>query len=344
MIFDNPSICPTPKYTFLNFWRVIMKKHTLFFLFLFVSVILWAAPSSMDQIEQKVNQIEKDQKEILHEIPSLERQQVLLDKKVTNLTDVIEASNSSINNSLTSTSNYLTVVSIILGLVAAALACYVTYLERKMTLMKDSVGEMCRTVSEKEKEVKKLVDEVNHDVEGLFKRIQREDTKAVLQRLVEVPEDIDNLIRSLFTRVLLPEDYLYLKKAFMKLKAQGTLAKPKEIVLNDNIRITAGIDPEDAYLAVFFQHFTGKAVEDTDLSDKIVAYFKDGLDLAFDNDVRMEIENLSKALSKKEADYDRKKVLRAFRDALSQSERTKDHPEYLELLREKVTDAQLWEE
>lgn len=319
-----------------------MMKPVLALLFSVISVTLWAAPSRVDQLEGKVEQMGKDMQGTEQAVKDLGNRENLLDEKVQHLTDIIQASNGSINNSLTATSNFLTVVTIILSILAAALALYVTYLERKMRSMKDAVEEMNKTVSEKEAEVKKLVEEINSNMEGLFKRIQREDTKAILKRLEEVPEDIDNLIHTLLTRVLLPEDYGSLKKAYMKLQERGTLVTPQTIV-NGDLEITAGLSPGQAYLSVIFQHFAGKAVEDADMREPIVGFFKDGLDLAFDNDVRKEIEDLAEALSKKDADYDRKAVLKAFQTALSQSERTKDHPEYLALLQEKVPDASLWE-
>lgn len=314
-------------------------KPVLVLLFSVISVTLWAAPSRVNQLESKVEQIGKDMQWTVQEVKALEDREELLEQKVTYLTEVIEVSNGSINNSLTATSNFLTVVSIILSILAAALALYVTYLERKMRSLKDAVVEMNKTVSEKEGEVKKLVEEINSNIDGLFMRIQREDTKAALKRLEEVPEDIDNLIHSLLTRVLLPEDYDSLKKAFIKLQKRGTLVDQQTVVQAD-FEIT---NTSQAYLAVIFQHFAGKAVEDADIREHIMGFFKDGLDMAFDNDVRKNIEDLGEALSRKDADYDRKAVLKAFQSALAQSERTKDHPEYPALLREKVTDATLWE-
>lgn len=129
----------------------------------------------------------------------------------------------------------------------------------------------------------------------------------------------------------------------MKLKEQGTIVKEQKAYESEEMVVTVGNTPEYEYHLVFFQHFLGKAIEDDDLRDKMVGYFKVGLDQAFDNDVRKEIQDLGVALSKKDATYDRQAVLTAYVKALSESERTKDHPEYKALLKEAVKDSGLEE-
>ena len=289
-----------------------------------------------------MEQLGKEKQEVMQSVTVLDNRQALLDQKVTNLMDVIEASNSGINNSLSATSLFLTIVSIFLSLAAAVVAFYVTHLERKMKSMKDSVEAMSAAVSQKELEVKELVDEVNNNLESLFKRLQREDTKAVLNRLVEVPEDIDNLDAILLTRTLLPEDYAVLKQAYGTLLKRGTIVGERRLYDNGQIEVTQGQDPKSTYLLVFFQHFVGQSIEDDEMREPIIAFFKEGLDAAFDNDVRKEIKDICSVLSKPAVSFDKSAVLTAFRKALAASDRTKGHPEYVQLLQESLHDDALW--
>jgi len=302
---------------------------------------LTAAPSKVQQLEEQVEQLTIKEGEDRQTLNRVQDREELMEERVDHLVEVIETSHAGINNAISASQSFLTVVSIIMGLIAAILALYVGYLGRKVRLMKDAVTDMNREMSVKENEVKSLVDQVNNDIGGLFEKIRREDTKAMLQRLTEVPEDISNLIPSFLSRELLPEDYTVLKTAYLKLKEQGTIVKERKAYESEAMEVTVGNAPEDEYLLVFFQHFLGKAIEDDDLRDKMAGYFKEGLDQAFDTDVRKETQDLGVALSKKDATYDRQAVLSAYAKALSESERTKDHPEYKDLLKEAVKDSGL---
>ena len=84
-----------------------MMKPVLALLFSVISVTLWAAPSPrVDQLEGKVEQMGKDMQGMEQVVKDLGNRETLLDEKVQHLTDIIQASNGSINNSLTATSNF----------------------------------------------------------------------------------------------------------------------------------------------------------------------------------------------------------------------------------------------
>ncbi|MBO2522585.1 MAG: hypothetical protein CW336_01830 [Bacteroidetes bacterium] len=276
----------------------------------------------------RIEQVNSENQEIIHFATVLQNRQEIIDQKVDNLVDIIEISNGNINNSLSSTNSLLTIVSIIIASIAAVLAIYVTYLERKIKFMKD-------IVSTKETEVKSLVDEINNDVYGLFIKIRREDTKAMLQRLVAVPDDISNLIETFLSRNLEKEDFFILKEAY-----QGLIKKGREKDKPGIDRLSKG----EEYLLLFFQHFVGMSVEDDFLEDRIVSYFKTGLNCAFENDIIKVINDLSEVLSNKKTKANRVKVVSELVKAFKVSINTQDHPEYLDMFKNKINDVELWEE
>lgn len=279
-------------------------------------------------LSARIDQVNSNNQEILHRTICMQDRQGLVEQKVDNLFDIISISNGSINNSLSSTNSLLTIVSIIISVIAAVLAIYVTYLERKIKHMKDAV-------TQKEIEVRSLVDEINDNINELYVKIRRKDTKTMLQRLVDVPDDISNLIEILLSRNLEKEDFLTLKKAYQSLVNKG---RDKD---NPGFgRQSLG----DEYLLLFFQHFVGLAVEDDYLKDKIVAYFNTGMNCAFDNDIIKVITDLGEVLSNKESKIDRRIILSELIKVLKTSYNTNDHPEYLDMLKDKIKDETLWEE
>lgn len=312
-----------------------MKHFLTMSILLSVAVSLAATPSHLNNLEEKVEVLNASKTEMLQSITRIQGQQDLLEERVGNLVEVINASNDNISNVLNASNSYLTVVSIVIGLLAAGLALYVTYLERKMKSMKDTVSQINQDILAKEAEVKLLVNQVNNDIGGFFVKIRREDTKAMLKRLSRVPEDITNMEDALLSRELETEDFLLLKQAYMTLIEKG---RDKDKV--GLFKSTKG----EQYLLLFFQHFSGLSVEDDFIRERIVPYFQRGLDCAFDNDVMKVIDDLGGVLGKNNTTFDRLDVLARFISALSRSTETKDHPEYLEMLKEKINDMQLWQE
>ena len=83
---------------------------------------------------------------------------------------------------------------------------------------------------------------IHENLSALYKDLRKEETNALLDRLVLEPKDISNLIRILFARELESDAYLKLKEAFLKLKGEE---------LND----VELVGYEQSYMCLFFQHF-----------------------------------------------------------------------------------------
>lgn len=320
-----------------------MRVRLCFVILLSFSTFLQAAPSRLDQLEGNVKELQTRIDEINDQLSSSKEKQELLDTHVLQLTRLIEASNSSINNSLDASSRFLTIVSIVIALLGVAVAGYVTYLSNKVKAMVETirqsgeyVSNINKEVSIKQKEVSELVDEVNNNIGSLYSRIRREDTKAFLNRLIEVPEDINNIIELLSARNLESEDFFLLRQAYLKLlEIEGVDNQLEDYSYSGGV---------DGYLSLFFQHFLGLSIEDDLLRDRIIGFFSEGLSCAFQNDIDNEIDSLGETLSKEKLSFDKVSVLSEFINALKNEPKTKDNPNYFQRLREKINDSALWEQ
>lgn len=286
-------------------------------------------------LEERIEQQSIEIQEINHSIGILEDRQELLGQKTNALVDIIEVSNGSISNSLSSTSLLLIILSVIFGVVAAGLAIYVTYLERKTKSLKDAVTETSKVVKEKETEVKALVNDINDNIDKLYQKVRREDTKSMLKRLVEVPDDISNLLDILLSRELESEDFVTIKEAY-----QNLINKGREKDCLGYFRQSLG----DEYLLLFFQHFPAMAIEDDFIGNKIIGYFKTGIACAFENDVLNIINEIGGVVSNKNTKANRSNVLYELLLALKTADNTKDNPKYIEMLKIKVNDDSIWDE
>lgn len=292
------------------------------FLFIFLLSILQAVPTNR-QLATELNSLQEQLQSQEQAISELAGSQQLTDKAVEQLSTVMEISNSSIGNALSATNTFIAIAALIVAVAAIVLGVYVYKMERKIKDMKD-------VVSKKEEEVKKLTDQINNDINGLFDRIRREDTKAYLKRLEEVPRDIANLGEILFTRQLIEEDFKTLKDAYLKLKRNKEDGKDCD-----------GVTYGEMYLSLFFQHFPGRALQDTELHEDIIFFFDYGVGAAFSNDIEKEVKEIGTVVSDKNVLTDRENILLLLRKAIAKSDYKNDET-VLKLLKDSVNDEELW--
>ena len=280
---------------------------------------------SAQQLATKVNELQERLEGQQQTIIELTASQQITDKSLGQLSDIVEMSNSSISNALSTTNLILAIIGIMVAVATIFLGLYVGYMERKIRAMSD-------VVSKKEEEVKNLTTEVNSNIDKLFIRIQREDTKAYLKRLVEVPRDISNICSILLARRLEEEDYDTLKKAYLALKKNH----------DDKKRVGPYGTSGQLYSSLFFQHFPGKSILDEDIHQDIIDVFVIGIQAAFKNDIRKEVKEIGTVLSKKNGLEDREEVLFRLRKAIALSVDYKGDAEIQQLLKKAVNDEELW--
>lgn len=292
-------------------------------LFIILCLFLQAVPTNRQLTERMdllQNQIQAQQQAV----SELAGSQQLTDKALDQLSTLVETTNSSINNTLSVTNIVIALAALIVAVAAILLGGYISRMERKIKTMSDEV-------TAKETEVKKLSTDINNNIDGLFERIRREDTKAYLKRLLEVPRDIANLGEILFTRQLIEEDFKTLKDAYLKLKRNKEDGKDCD-----------GMTYGEMYLSLFFQHFPGRALQDTELHEEIIFFFDYGVGAAFSNDIEKEVKEIGTVVSDKNVLTDRENILLLLRKAIAKSDYKNDET-VLKLLKDSVNDEELWE-
>lgn len=293
------------------------------FLFIFLFSILQAVPTNR-QLTIELNSLQEQVQEQQQTITGLKGSQELTDKAIEQISNLVEVSNGSISNTLSVTNIVIALAALIVAVAAILLGGYISRMERKIKTMSDEV-------TAKETEVKKLTTDINNNIDGLFERIRREDTKAYLKRLLEVPRDIANLGEILFTRQLIEEDFKTLKDAYLKLKRNKEDGKDCD-----------GVTYGEMYLSLFFQHFPGRALQDTELHEDIIFFFDYGVEAAFSNDIEKEVKEIGSVVSDKNVLTDRENILLLLRKAIAKSDYKNDET-VLKLLKDSVNDEELWE-
>ena len=244
-----------------------------------------------------------------------------LSSQVESLHNLVSHSNDVIANEIAAGDRYLALFSILFGVFGIILGIYVTWCTNKVKKMKLSMEEKERDILRISQIVEKTNTQIQSDISGLYDKLRREETKALLNRLIEVPEDISNLIDLLLSRNLAPNDYNLLKQAFETL--------PKEN------------SKTEYYLILFFQHFAGRSISDVDLRNQIVADFDSLILAAFKNDIIKSTNDMLEAL-KTMSDEDKLQVIAPYYKALKNS-KFKENSNLFDRIKSVLTNDQ-WQE
>lgn len=191
-------------------------------------------------------QIQDQVKENTQQINNVEDKMVNLNDNYKLLYDGAKNQNDQLGNQISFASYLLGGASFIFTILGIFLAWYINRQYEKIKEMKDTV-----------EGTKKYIDE--HSKE-LYRRIKRDETVELLNRLKEVPEDISNICPLLLSRDLLEEDYLYLKESYLKIK-------------DDSFSGQAVGD----YIVLLTQHFPYQSLKDTDLRINIIPFINTNL-------------------------------------------------------------------
>jgi len=192
----------------------------------------------------------------------LEENQKLLEQKQ----EDSDAINSHISNQISSSTFVIEGLALFFTIAGIALAIYINDAYEKVKIIKRDIGD-----------AKAYLDEYS---DLFYERVKRDDTRHILKRLIEVPEDIHNVIQPLLSRDLENQDFALLKQAYTS------------DVLTQN-------DKEN-YVLVFMQHFPYRSFMDEDLKepaygslrgDKLNQMFKRDIENLFDGVIKFLKEN-----------------------------------------------------
>ena len=198
----------------------------------------------------------------------LEETRKQLDERLSYQMRCNEEAMNSINTSISGASYALVIFAIIVGLGGVVLGVYITLVERKVRNLTYENKVVLETHIKIKDEVVKLDRNIKRNMAQLYNDLRKEETKALVERLVKVPEDIDNLFSNLASRELEVELFPLVKEAYREVKE------------------TPGLEfHEDQYLILCFQQFSALAMFDKDIQDEIEKRYSMVMNLSFRNDI-----------------------------------------------------------
>ena len=185
--------------------------------------------------------------------------------QINSQTSMLDTAFDGVSAEISASSNYIGIFGIVLTLISIALGWYVTKIEKSIKSMyKDSELLTERNIEIKQS-VEALSDKITRDSKGLYNIIRNEESNHILDRLISVPEDIDNLFFNLAARDLDPEHYLKLKEAY------------RQVIGDSNFDVN--------YTILIFQHFSGFWPFDSEIKDNIISNFDKTFEHIYKNDI-----------------------------------------------------------
>ena len=250
-----------------------------------------ADPNQPETIEQQVSNLvpaadsqlsEPDQLELNSlDIIELEKhiQQVKeeIDKKFDYQMRCNDIAMNSVNTSISGATHALAIFAIIVTFGGIILGVYISVQVKNVT----NIAKQCKSVLEIRDEVMALDENIKNNMSKLYSSLKEEETIALVERLCEVPEDVNNLFQILASRPLSAELFPQMKKAFQSLS--GDLP---------------GHEGKDQYYILFFQHFAGLAIIDEDLQGEIENRLLELIQSCFRNDIIKASEDFIKVVAK----------------------------------------------
>lgn len=256
-------------------------------------------------------------------VDALQAKLEALQSKTDLLTNVVETANDGVSNQLSSATHLLEVIAILIAVGGLALGSYISHKKRQIEKMaqtvddkKKVVEELAKVVDEKKdnvdiiaKSTEELDKKIHGDLAGLYKDLRKEETNALLDRLIQEPFDICNVSDLLLAREIENSGFLKLKEAFLKLLKEQDGEKPENIDKTYQIR----------YVILFFQHFCFEALIDEEVAPSVIEYLDAGCQTAFKRDIIKSTTELCKAVSSEKAIFNKEDVLVQFLLVLNHS-------------------------
>lgn len=209
--------------------KINFKNRSIFVVVIFLSLFFVGNLSYAQTWTQTQDQIKENTQQIKN-----------INEKITDLKDNYRLLYDGAKNQNDQLGNLISYSGYLLAILGLILAWYINRQYEKIKEMKDMVGN-----------TKKYIDEHNKE---LYIKIKRDETLSLLERLMEVPEDITNICDLLLSRDLLEEDFLHIKEAYLKIK-------------NNDI---SNISAQGSYITLLLQHFTYESLKDEDIRDEII--------------------------------------------------------------------------
>lgn len=239
------------------------------------------------------------------------------------LSNVVETANDGVSNQLSAANNLLALVAVIMAAVGIWLGIYIAKKKNQIDIMASTVDAKKKTVEqlaeivdkkkEKVDEIAKSTEEldkkIHGDLTGLYKDLRKEETNALLDRLVLEPQDVENLGTALCARDIDEAGYVKLRTAYFKMKKMLEEGSQENVVR----------DYSEYYIVLFYQHFFYKALKDDEISPEFEKYYSSIFSRAYKRDMIKSTIDFCKALSEETSTVNKELVLVTYLKALNSS-------------------------
>lgn len=246
--------------------------------------------------------------------------------------NIVETANDSISNQLAASTIFFAVFSVIIGILVLAVGWYIGWKKKQIDDVAKKIEDNKKLMQDIEKRTTTLDKQIKGDMESLYKKLQHEETKALLDRLVLEPEDISNLLKPLLARELSEDNFELLRKAYL-----GFIDVAKNA--DDSIDGTTGEKKNEykiagnyyegnmSYLILLFQHYCYQSVKDDSIRPYLLVEIADVIECAFKRDIVNSTIQLCKALKEEISSFNKEEVLTTYLKGLNESK----HKEYTDI-------------
>lgn len=231
------------------------------------------------------------------------------DAQIQTALNILSQSYDAISNQITMVSVVVAIFALLFAIAAIWVGVYVSYKVNSVKKSLKIVDNKQRAISETARKAERLNNEIQNDIEGLYARLQQEETLALLRRLDQEPLDMANLAQILFARCLDVKGYPILKSAYIKSWSLDGA--------DDNIGNIVSV--KEDYATMFFQHYTKMMILDDDIRDEVFKMLTTCMDSAFQNDIRKSTEGFCEALLAPHVTFDKELILCTFLKSLNES-------------------------
>lgn len=159
--------------------------------------------------------------------------------------------------------------------------------------IKQTLDESKKSISELEE----LYANFKGDARRIYTQLRSEETKMLIERLQEIPEDISNMLNALLSRNLKSTDFDGIYKAYnflIERYLQFSNAKDVAELRQVNHKFA---DKEESYMLLFTQHFLKEAIQKPEIEDYMQSHFNSICSCFYRNDAEKCTEDLKMGVS-----------------------------------------------
>lgn len=287
---------PYMKQTTINDCRMIgIQKLVILWMLCTICIAGYAKTNKVDSLSAKMVNIENSVAAEQREIAILQKEVEVCEKSLRCIDEHVDRANEKVSTQIAASSHTIQVwgwiisaLAILASLAGIFFARHINklrkniaalYLEAEKKLKQakeasDDIDETQQRAMSQLNEGKKVLTEVESKIQELqliysniqenataiYESVKREETKALLARLVNVPEDVTNMQTVLLVRLLKEEDYQILLKAYENLINQYQQIYGTSTTEELRKKSPQFAYKESAYVMLFAQHFMGRAI------------------------------------------------------------------------------------